>query len=62
MSQIDTEEDKSPKLLKVLTLFSTFPIDFVNWNVKQGQQGKNVLSSMFIKEVNAVFQTKTVRK
>ena len=62
MSRIDTETDKSPNISKILTIFSEFSTDFVNWIVKKGQQGKNVFSSMLIKEVNAVFQTKTVQK
>ena len=43
-------------------LFSPkFPTDSVNWNVENGQQGKNVLSSMIRKEMKAVFRMKTVR-
>ena len=43
MSQIDTENDKSPKsfqFLKISCIFSKFLTDFVNWNVEKGQQGK----------------------
>ena len=64
MSQIDTENDKNPENFqfpKISCHFSKFLTDFVNWNVAKGQQGKNVLSSMLRKAINAVFQTKIVQ-
>ena len=51
MSEIGTEKDKNPKIFhfsKVLSFF-LFLTDFVNWNSKKGQQGKNTLSSMLRK-------------
>ena len=64
MSQIDTGNDKNPKLpvLKDFMHFSKFSTDFVSWNVEKGPQGKNVLSSMRRKKTNAILQTKTFRK
>ena len=65
MSQIDTKNDKNPKvfqILKILSIFSKLSTDIVIWNVKTCQQGKNVFSSMPLEEKNAVFQTNTVRK
>ena len=47
-SQIDTENDKIPKIFnfqKVYAFSPKFSTDFVDWNVKKGQQGKSVLSS-----------------
>ena len=73
MSQIDTEKDKTPKIfpfskslcifLELLqkVFFMHFSTDFVNWNVKKGQQGKNVLSNMLRKKMNEVIREKTVR-
>ena len=64
MSQIDTEKDKNLKdfqFSKILCIFSKFPTNFVDWNVKEAQQGTNVLSSMLRIEINSVFQTITVR-
>ena len=48
MSQIDTEDDKNSKISlfsKILGIFLKFPTNFVDWNVKNGQQGKNVIST-----------------
>ena len=56
----NTENDKNPKIFhfsKILSIFSKFSTDFVNWNIEKGQQGKNVLSSRlgFSEEFVAVF-------
>ena len=32
----------------------------MDWNVENGQQGKNVMPSMLREEINAVFQKKNV--
>ena len=43
MSQIDTENDKKPKLFqfsKFISFSPTFFTDFVDWKVEKGQQGK----------------------
>ena len=64
MHQIDTEHGeylKSFQFSKVLCIFVTVSTDFVNWSVKKCQQGKNVLSSLLRKEMNAVFRTKIIR-
>ena len=64
MSQIDTENDKKPKNFPIFRDFmhlSIFLIDFVNWTVQKSRQGKTVLSRMLRKEINGVFQTKTVQ-
>ena len=55
MSQIDTENDKNLNFQRFFCIFSKFLTDFVDWNVEKGQQGKNVLSSMFSEEIHAVF-------
>ena len=63
MSQIDTESYKNPKIFRCLKIYAFFPKiskDFVDCNVEKGQKGKNVLSSVLRKEINAVIQTKTV--
>ena len=55
---------KNQKLSNFQRFYAFFPkvlTDVVDWNVGKGQQGKNVLSSMHRKKINAVFQTKTVR-
>ena len=44
-SQIDTESDKNPEILKFQRFYAIFPqflTDFVDWNIEKGQQGKNV--------------------
>ena len=56
MSQIDTENDKTPKFSNFHAFFVNVATDFVYWNVAKGQQGKNVLSSMLREEIKAVFQ------
>ena len=63
-SQIDTENDKNPENFLFSNILRTLPkisTNFVNCNIETGQQGKNVLSTLLRKEMNAVFQTKTVR-
>ena len=45
---------------KIYAFFSEFSTDVADWNVEKDQKGENVLSSMLIKEINTVFQTKTV--
>ena len=58
LSQIDTEINENLKIFqfsKILPFSPKFSTDFVDWNVEKGQQGKNVLSSILIKEMNAVF-------
>ena len=54
-----TENDKKPKIFhfsKFLCNLVNFLTDFVDWNVKNGQQGANVFSSMLREDLNAVFQ------
>ena len=63
-SQIDTENDKNIKISNVqrfYAFFSKVSTDFVDWNAKEGLQGKNAFSSMLRKEINAVFPMETVR-
>ena len=44
-SQVDTENDKVPKIFPIFKVFMLFFVkvstDFVDWNVLKGQQGKN---------------------
>ena len=50
-SQIGTEIDKNPKVSNVQSFYAAFVkfmTDFVDWNVKKGQQGKNLLSSSLL--------------
>ena len=64
MSQIATENDKKPKTFHFQWFYAFFPqflTHFVNWNVENDLQGKQVLSSELRKEINEDFQTKTVR-
>ena len=42
--QIDTENDKNPKIFHFSKKFLT---DFVDWNVSKGHAGKSWLSSLF---------------
>ena len=61
VSQIDTENDKSPKIFqfsKCLCIFSKFLTDIVDWNVKKGQHRKHVLSSRLFRRVISRFQVK----
>ena len=39
-------------------LFFKFRKDLVDWNVENGQQGKNVLSNMLSKEIEEFFNRK----
>ena len=41
-------------IFKILFIFLKILTDFVDWNVEKGQQGKNLLSSVLRKEINAV--------
>ena len=53
LSQIDTENDKNPKVFQFslsVSFFSKSPTDIVNWNVEEGQQRKNVLSKFLEKK------------
>ena len=48
-TQIDNQSDKNPKISLFQNFNAFFPkisTDFVNWNIGNGQQGKNVLWSM----------------
>ena len=48
MSQVDTENDKTPKtfqLSKFSCIFFEVFTDFLDWNVLNCQQGENSLSS-----------------
>ena len=51
-SQIGTEIDKKPKILQFLkflyAIFVQFSIDFVDWDVENGHQSRNVLSSSLL--------------
>ena len=63
MSQIDTEKDKNPKIFQFQSFYAVFVIfstDFVDWNLENSQQGKQILSKMLGEETNAVFQKKKV--
>ena len=60
MSQIDTENDRTPKIFQFsmfLCLLSKVSTDFLDGNVEKGQQGKHVLSSMLSEEI----KTKSLR-
>ena len=50
MSQIDTENDKKPKIFQISYFmhFLLVSTDFLDWNVLNGQQGKGWLSSSFL--------------
>ena len=46
-SQIDTANDKYPKVFHFSTVYA-FLADFVDFNVLKGQQGKDWLSSLLL--------------
>ena len=59
----------TPKLTKIpkfsnfqsfYAIVSQFSIDFVDWNVERGHQGKNVLSSRLFPRVNCSFLSENV--
>ena len=63
-SQIDTENDKNPKISifqRFDALFSRYFERLCGLSVGNGQQGRNVLASVLRKKTNAVLQTKIVR-
>ena len=66
MSQIDTQNDKNPEIFQLFKqkTLCIFPQSFDrlrHLEIRKGQQGTNVLSSMLRKEIKAVFQTKAGR-
>ena len=40
--------------------FFKFLTDFVDWNIKKGQQGKNVLSSKLFRRVSCILNNEIV--